>query len=490
MGKLVPTTHMLKSVRSKNWHLAGAIKELVDNSLGHGKATEVTVIIDNNAGIGVIDNGIGIDDINRVFRFGDASSHDDLGEIGEYGVGAKNSTIYLGDHVTVWTVRDRRKHLMTVNWAKVEASGEWPDEYEGKGTKPLPREEGTTVVVQALTRTHQLVTSEKLGKELGQSFSPAIRDGVKIRVYHRLKNGKKQDISVEPYTPADMTKEIAISGEVKTKHGALRWTGRAGLSASLTERYNGVHIGFGHRIIETTREPFYGESAPTLYVEVTLDKTTPWKYALAEHKDKVVRHRDELMTSIHEQIKELLRESAEQASYLKLEGMTAPIEAQLTRALKGAGILHVDPDEEPEEGGEFGRTDKPVKPTKRAHEPKDEGDAAKELNRPTGVQIVWRTREQLEDKLWSWEISGKRMAILLDKDQFRATIGYPPKVRDDSVIQIVASFLSHAIEIEYQLNSPGLRNALTPTLLKEIATMEPYRVAPYLNRRILEKASK
>lgn len=487
--KLIPKPHMLKSIRSRNWHLAGAIEELVDNSLGHGEATNVKVVIDNAHGIAVVDDGIGIDDINRIFRFGDASAHDKLSEIGQYGVGAKNATIYLGDIVLVRTIRDGRYHKMTVDWKAVERSEEWPNAYAGKGRAAGPDERGTHVLVAGLASYYHLNTTEKLARDLGQVFAPAMRAGVQITVAHRLKRtGQEQVINVEPFDPPDMTDEITITGTVESKkHGTLRWTGRAGLSASLTERYNGVHIAFGHRVIETTREPFYGESAPTLYCEVQLDDTTPWKHSLSEHKDKVVHNRADLVKDIYGQIRELLEKSSEEAAYVALQGMTAPIETRMTRALRGAGLLHVDPDEDPTEGGEFGATDEPIdERSEQARTAVDDGDPAKEAAKPTGVQIVWRTREQLEDKLWSWEISGKQVLIMLDKDQFIGTVGYPPKVRDLLVIQLVATLLSHAVEMEYQVGSPVLSRILTPKLHKQLGEWEPGRIAPYLNRAILE----
>ena len=104
--RLVPKPHMIKSIRSRNWSLAGAIQELVDNSLGHGRASNVQIDIHPDR-IAVFDNGVGIDDINRIFRLGDASAYDTLSQIGQYGVGAKHATIYLGDRVHVRTVRKR-----------------------------------------------------------------------------------------------------------------------------------------------------------------------------------------------------------------------------------------------------------------------------------------------------------------------------------------------------------------------------------------------
>src|SRR5262249_11147008 len=128
--RLIPKTHMLKSIRSRSWTLAGAIEELLDNSILHGHAKTVTIVIDNAKGIAVADDGIGVDDINRIFRFGDASGYDVLAQIGQYGIGATHAIVYLGDVGTVETVRDGRKHVMKVDWKAVEKSGQWPLRYK------------------------------------------------------------------------------------------------------------------------------------------------------------------------------------------------------------------------------------------------------------------------------------------------------------------------------------------------------------------------
>ena len=73
--RLTPLPHLIKSIRHRNWGLGGALKEWVDNSLQHGHAKNITIVIDNSAGIGIVDGGIGIDDINRVFTLGDASAY-------------------------------------------------------------------------------------------------------------------------------------------------------------------------------------------------------------------------------------------------------------------------------------------------------------------------------------------------------------------------------------------------------------------------------
>src|SRR5262249_60674055 len=106
---------------------------------------------------------------------------------------------------------------------------------------------------------------------------------------------------------------------------------------SLIERFNKEHISFAHRVIEMTRDAFMGKSAPTLYVEVQIDETTPWKYQMTDHKDRVVGNskdgrvhkidiREKLMKSVFEAIKPLLEKWEKQAQNLALSLMISPIE--------------------------------------------------------------------------------------------------------------------------------------------------------------------
>ena len=494
--RLVPLPHIIKSIRSKSWNLTGAISELVDNSLGHGKATKVQIHISNDKGIAVLDDGIGVDDINRVFRLGDASSHDKLDEIGQYGIGSKDATIWLGDQVMVRTVRNGRQHKMVVDWAKVERDKKWPLRYKGEGVEAPAVAWGTEIHITKPAQTvYHLRSSEILARELGYLFSPAINNGAKISVTHVLKDGHGQKLEVVAFTPPDLTDEVEIFGEIDTWRGKLRWSGRAGLSPSLTERHNGVHIAFGHRIIErANKEAFQGISAPTLYCEVNLDSSTPWKHALSDHKDKVVHFRDMLMESIHEQIADLLEESKQQTASLKLAMFTAPIELALTKVLKGAGTEFYDPEDESEleDGPNPHNGDKKLKTKSKAEHfpPKDDGEPAKPA-KPHGVQIQWAEPGTLGDKAWNWEINGKSLVIKLDKALFADTVDYPPNIGSKVVVQLLTSFISHAIEYEYFNNEVGLIGVITPKLRRQLSVWmdEDERIAPPLIRVFMKAAS-
>lgn len=496
--RLIPKPHMIKSVRARRWDLPGALQELVDNAIGHGHARSVVIAIDNLDHISVSDDGVGVKDINSIFWYGDSTSYADLSEIGQYGVGAFHAIIWLGDVTTVRTIRDGRRYSMTVDWAALDRAGQWPERYDGKGFPVKAGECGTQVVIKKLARHYSHVTSDKMARDFGQIFAPGLRRGVHITIKHRLADGRQQELPVAPYTPADLTKETSISGEIGTRSGVLRWSGRAGLSASLIERFNAVHVAFGHRVIEVMRDPFKGKSVPTVYVEVQLDETTPWKHQLSEHKDQVVKYRDELVEAIHQQIKELLEESEQQSKTLALAAMIAPIENELNRNLKRAGLLFVNPEEEEEiiisDDGIIDPDPDPD-PGPMPPLPGDtekvsldvEGDPAGPTNKPTGIHFDWRTREQLEGNAWYYEIRGPLMVILLDEEMFSNVIKWPPGERDYHIMHTFVGFVSYAIEREYLENEERVRRVITPKLAGQLGAWATERngIAPLLYRELL-----
>jgi hypothetical protein len=81
-GELYLKSHEINGIRAENWSLSGSIMECVDNSIKHGSARQVAILIANKAGIRVHDDGNDVDDINRMFTKGDSSSYGNLGQIG------------------------------------------------------------------------------------------------------------------------------------------------------------------------------------------------------------------------------------------------------------------------------------------------------------------------------------------------------------------------------------------------------------------------
>lgn len=487
---IVPTTHILKSKRARTWTLAGALAELVDNSLGHGKANNVMIEVDNTLGVVLADDGIGIDDVGRIFKLGDSSVADTKMNIGQFGVGATDATIWLGQKVSVRAVRDGRKQMMSADWRAVEATGDWT--LNKPAGKPSNEPTGTMIMIEDLNHTFHAVTMQTVVTELGRIFAPALRSGKKIEIQRYLANAKEPVvIPVVPFTPSDLTDDVVISGVVETKAGPLAWSGRAGLSETLGAR-NGVHVAWGYRVIEVTRDPFGVDSAPTLYAEVNLGEE--WRTMLSDHKDRVVLHREALITSIGEVLAPLLAKSAKQATYLALQGLTAPIEQAVKRALKGLGILHADCDD-PQSGG-HGTTDIKIEAGDRRQDvpQSDDGCQAKEAkSKPTGVSVDWLSSTEMCGKLYDWEIRGKTFMLILDGEKHANTTGWPLKLRDAHVVQLVLSYLSQALTVEC-MKGDGLGTLLNLKLRDQLTEWtqngQSERIAPLLNSALLSSIKK
>lgn len=461
--------------------------EMLDNSLQHGKASVVAIAIDNSRGIAVVDDGIGIDDINRIFTLGDASAYGDLGQIGQYGVGATDAMIFLGRKSEVRTIRNGRLHEMHVDWIDVEKTNVWPTRYKGKGSPAEIGEMGTEVTIKGLFTHYFLRTSEALAKDLGLTFAPALLDGTKIKLHHRLASGENKSIEIAPYTPDGLKDVIAIKGEIKTSDGSLRWSGRAGLAINLLERHNGAHIAFQHRVIEMTRDPFKGTSAPTLYVEVRLDATTPWKFCLSDHKDGVVRYREELINSIHSEIEALLDKAREQATNLALIEMTALIEGPINKALKGAGLLCSDENSQSEEDGpcHFSSSETDEKTFAAAKEGASEGSPSS----PTGVEIRYIDKKRMEGRAFAWDIEGKRLILRLERERFSKVCDWPPNLRNMHVAHLLISFICHAVDDMFWHDADSLARAVNKKLFREISewSEQPQSIAPLLYSRLIEQ---
>jgi hypothetical protein len=196
------------------------------------------------------------------------------------------------------------------------------------------------------------------------------------------------------------------------------------------------------------------------------------------------------MESIHVAIEPLLKKAKEQATDLALLEMTAQIEAPINKAMKAAGLLNVDPEDEAlndktsrneEDGGDR------VGKNQRLYPLKETGEPAKEIAQPTGVRIEYVEKDKLEGRAFGWDINGKLMTIKLEKEMFSEILGWPPKMRDKHVVHLVVSFLSHAFDMLYWDETENLRRAVSKSLYQQIEdwASQPVKIAPYLYKHII-----
>ena len=77
---------------------------------------------------------------------------------------------------------------------------------------------------------------------------------------------------------------------------------------------------------------------------------------------------------------------------------------------------------------------------------------------------------------------------LADRLRFSELIGWPPNVRNQHVIELVVSFLTHAIDMMFWDQEAALRKAVSKSLFKQIEGWSTTRekIAPYLYNRIID----
>ena len=87
-----------------------ALCDIIDNSID-ANATKIKVFITNkndNFQIIILDNGCGMskDTLDEALKFGSDSSHDEISDLGKYGMGLSTAGLSLADKTTVLTLNE------------------------------------------------------------------------------------------------------------------------------------------------------------------------------------------------------------------------------------------------------------------------------------------------------------------------------------------------------------------------------------------------
>lgn len=326
--QLAPLPHQILSIRNTPWTVWEALEEVIDNSFGPGKGNADNVwIVFTEDSIIVADDGVGFDDINRAFQIGSSNTYGHATDIGLYGVGLTHAAIWLADELTVKSVHNGTLHSHTVNWEDCWQNSVWPTRYEGDGkdgASPLPNilngRVRTLIAFNGLRK--ERLQLETMMEHFGQDYAPGLKKGKAIHVAYvrgRLSNKRAPKFeSVHPASPL-IDDVRTISGTID--HGRsdvpspLSWSGTVGRTHDpIKGRRRGALISYGFRVIECTQDAWTGYSPTTVYVEI--DLAPGWKYALSDHKDRVVILRDELMKSIKAAIQQELEEDRRDSQYL------------------------------------------------------------------------------------------------------------------------------------------------------------------------------
>ena len=333
-----PKTYFLHSLR--NAHLPQGVRtalcEFIDNSLGEGSgnARKVTLVYDSD-NIAIIDNGCGMSDLAQMLTLGDSQNRLSSTDIGNFGYGSKIGALYLGWSVEIFTVNEKGEYRRaSVDWKAQERNGSWQVPYDGKVLAsrfaPAPIRKGGTMIIIRDRHDDRTWQWGSLAADLAHTYRPALDDGREIELVHR--GGRNQTLLLSEYVERDVLKsQQEFSGSVNGKSFTVvageRLDGAAGKP--------GVHIAYGHRVIETTKSLPETPLPAAFYAMVKL--SPEWKKALGSNKTTIAQDRERLLAEVLELTKHIIDEIKEKSQEVRLDLINAQIAEEMSAALNEGG---------------------------------------------------------------------------------------------------------------------------------------------------------
>jgi hypothetical protein len=423
---------MLRAIQNQSWNVAGAMAELVDNSLGgkRGDARNVTITYEpRHRIIEVLDDGRGAKDIGDLFRLGETVGRG-IGDIGIFGCGGKYANLWLASKVSVWNLVNGQVQRDTVIWSDWFKAASFEDcnidnDWRVATPSNVPGDlfggkHGVLIRLHLLPgRTFRAPT---VIRELSRLYSTGLRNGRNITWRTRRTNGEIEDsqLLVDPYakmfTEKTRVKTFDLVIEHADKH--LPVHGQISYDENTPMSESKVHIGFGHRVLMSTADCFQSEDGEEKYAGVGvsgwLDLGQEWlEYDYISTTKDSIHHRplyEALMHHVFEAIKPILKESDNRAVTLQFDDIALGVERALndkTGDLKIKVGVQWEPLKDDLGGGGGGvGGDKPgpgpsVKPIRpQVEEPNGDGDIAeKESERVFQVGIVRENDKALDGAL-------------------------------------------------------------------------------------------
>lgn len=234
---ITPDTHVINSIKSSHMKWPVAIGELVDNSFDAG-ANRVELGFPGKRTFTCCDDGRGTNNIAGMFTIGRHTPSKST-RLGMYGVGLKDTSIWLFGLTTIRTVHSGVMRTAVVNWSHIERSGQW--RIDAPLEESCGKPSGTLITFENITKNPPSNLND-LALDLGYRFFPAINEGRQI-VITRPKAGA---IPVRPYQLPPLDKTVDELIEVDGRKFHLR----AGIVSSESQnRRPGFAIVYGHRVV-------------------------------------------------------------------------------------------------------------------------------------------------------------------------------------------------------------------------------------------------
>jgi len=288
--KCPPTTGIIAPKINSRLGLKAAMSELVDNAADKG-AKNIVIHLDRKTMV-IEDDGRGVVDLPGMVTIGRHDAEKAESTMGRYGVGFKDSVIWLGRYVEIETRHHGIRRSTVIDWIETERSKDW--EFEFSDPIDEPDKPSFTRITVTSFHEHRLRQSRDLGDALARRFAPGILKGISI-----IHNG---ETLIPPSLP-ELTDTIVIDDDLD----GLHFRATIGILADpKNESRFAYDVAYHHRLIrqgddddafgDYSKERLYG------YVELFDDGDGIW--TVSQYKDEF-EERPELYALIFDRCQEL-----------------------------------------------------------------------------------------------------------------------------------------------------------------------------------------
>jgi hypothetical protein len=436
-----PKPAMLRSVQAEKWSVTGAIAELVDNAFGKGRgnADHVTIYHDVSwRTLKILDGGNGMDAIGRLFQHGNSIGYC-IDDIGIYGAGGTKALLWLASSAEVSTLSGGKIQSDSVAWndwfslksfEDANVSNEWHRATSANtSAELLELKHGTEIRLQLLPARAFRVTSTL--HDLARMYSPGLRKGKRITWITSRKGKPEGEFRLtDPFldVPADakiINFDLVI--EYDSKH--LPVHGLVSYHDTTPQTESRVHIGLGHRIIQSTNDCYHSQDGEERYVGIGvsgwLDLGDGWQPYLTTTKDGINNSPlyRALMNHVFEAIKHILKQSEKKSFNILFDDLAIGLSHALNSRMQGvemdAGEVWKPLSSLGGGGGIDGPAPGPVEKPNAPETPSPGGPGHKEKKKtmpPLEIEIIPQTDQVMKGVLCRADIQSDALALAINED--------------------------------------------------------------------------
>jgi hypothetical protein len=469
-----PKPAFLLAMQNQSWTVAGALAELVDNGFGPGRGNADTVKIWYDTGartVTVFDNGQGMEQLGRLFQLGNTIGRVP-GDIGIYGSGGTMALLWLARKVSIWTLRRRNVSYDSVDWKQCIRDDSYPlvsDARRAATIRNTPAElleAGRGTLIKLHLQKGRKFYPSNVQRDLAAIYAPAARQGKRL-VWETIgKNGECQELRDSLEMPTDPRNSVDIDITLDVYGEELSVRGRAGLIEGLPQSRSRIAIGYGHRVINRTRDCYVSPDGDEKFlgagVAGWLDLSDGWQPYLTTTKTEIndTPLWDRLMAAIFEKIKPLLERIKEDVLRIHLEG----IALNLRRAVEGLHHIKVNvvvPPSDRERGGQQDDSSA-TRTTKARDEP---GDTTKQTMATPEIDLISQSDEAMEGELCRVENTRDKVIVYVNKDHYaiREALNVQP-INRLMLNALVTREIADELANDQELRKRVFPRSVTPTL--------------------------